>query len=142
MLSGVPQGSLMGPLLFVIYINDLPEIVKRIVKMFADDTKVYGPVSCLDDREEIQNDLYSMCDWSNIWQILFHVLKCKVIHYGRGNPEYSYFMNARELEAVTEEKDLGVLFQKDLKFSSHISQKINKTNSILATIKITFEYLD
>ena len=73
-----------------------------------------------------------MCDWSNIWQILFHVLKCKVINYGRGNLEYSYYMNARELEAVTEEKDLGVLFQKDLKFSSHISQKINKTNSILS----------
>ena len=66
---------------------------------------------------------------------LFHVLKCKVIHYGRGNPEYSYYMNDRELEAVTEEKDLGVLFQKDLKFSSHISQKINKADRMLAIIK-------
>ena len=83
-----------------------------------------------------------MCDWSNIWQILFHVLKCKVIHYGKGNPEYSYYMNSKGLESVSEEKDLGVLFQKDLKFSSHNSQKINKANSMLAIIKRTFEYLD
>ena len=70
--------------------------------------------------------MYSMCDWSNIWHILFNILKCKVIYYGRGSPEYTYYMNSTELEAVTEENDLGVLFQKDLKFSSHISQKMNK----------------
>ena len=120
----------MSPVLFVVYINDLPEVGKRILKIFADDTKVYGPVSCIGDAEEMQNDLYSMCDWSNIWQILFHVLKCMVIHYGRGYPECSYY--------VTEEKDLDVLFQKDLKYSSHISQKINKANSMLAIIKRTF----
>ena len=52
-LSWVPQGSVMDPVLFVVYIKDLPEVVKRILKMFADDTKVYGPVSCIADREEI-----------------------------------------------------------------------------------------
>ena len=63
------------------------------------------------------------------------------MHYGRGDPEYTYYINSIELGSVTEEKDLSVLFHKDLKFSSHISQKINKANTMLAIIKRTFEYL-
>ena len=141
-VSGVPQGSVLGPVLFVIFINDLPEAVHKIVKMFADDTKVYCPISDWSDKEELQEDLNSMCDWSDTWQLLFNVGKCKVIHYGKNNPEYTYYMKSNELSAAHEEKDLGVVFQRDLKFGSHISQKVNKANSMLGIIRKTFDFLD
>ena len=83
-----------------------------------------------------------MCDWSDTWQLLFNVGKCKVIHYGKNNPEYTYYMKSNELSAAHEEKDLGVVFQRDLKFSSHISQKVNKANSMLGIIRKTFDFLD
>ena len=75
--------------------------------------------------------------YKRIWQLLFNVGKYKVIHFGKDHPE-----RFKELSATYEEKDLGVVFQRDLKFRSHISQKINKANSMLGIIKKTFNFLD
>lgn len=137
--SGVPQGSVLGPVLFILYVNDIPDVVNTTVKIFADDTKVYAPST---DSDRLQTDLTSLCDWAKKWELTFNVDKCKVIHYGHRNPERQYFMNEKELKSASEECDLGVLFERDLKFSKHISAKINKANNILALINRTFEHLD
>lgn len=138
-ISGVPQGSVLGPVLFIIFINDLPDVVESIVKIFADDTKIYAPTS---KSDVLQNDLDALYDWSKLWDMKFNVNKCKQIHYGRNNPENVYTMNNIDIIKDEQEKDLGIIFQNDLKFSQHISSKINKANSILGLINRTFIFKD
>lgn len=138
-ISGVPQGSVLGPILFIIYINDLPEVVSSTVKIFADDTKLYNTDS---NNDILQQDLDALCTWADLWQLVFNVMKCKTIHYGRNNQDYQYTMKFEDIESVDEEKDLGVLFQQDLKFSNHISSKVNKANSVLSLILRSFDYIE
>ena len=116
-LSGVPQGSVLGPILFILYIHDLPEFVNSIVKIFADDTKNYNKDS---NSDTIQQDLEALCTWAQIWQLRFNVKKCKTAHYGKNNQVYQYTMNFEDIGTASEEMDLGITFQQDLKFSSHI----------------------
>ncbi|CAC5382992.1 unnamed protein product [Mytilus coruscus] len=104
-ISGVPQGSVLGPILFIIYINDLPDVVNNITKIFADDTKIYAPTA---KSDVIQGDLNALYTWSDLWDMKFNVDKCKTMHYGRDNPNHFYTMNDTELQEVNEEKDLGI----------------------------------
>lgn len=138
-ISGVPQGSVLGPILFIIYINDLPEIVSSTVKFFADDTKLYNKDS---NSDILQQDLDALFVWSKLWQLCFNVEKRKTIHFGRNNQNYQYTMQFDDIDSVDEEKDLGVIFQQDLKFSSHIATKVNKANSMLSLIVRTFEFIE
>ena len=65
--SGVPQGSALGPVLFIIYINYMPDILRKYCKMFADDAKLYSAIESTDDQEELQDDLFDSCDWGKAW---------------------------------------------------------------------------
>ena len=114
-VSGVPQGSVLGPVLVIIFINDLPEVVNSIVKIFADDTKLYN--------KDSNNDIIHL---GKIMAIEIQCEECKTVHYGRNNQQYQYTMNFEDIESDSEEKDLGVIFQEDLKFSSHIAEKSRK----------------
>jgi hypothetical protein len=105
--SGVPQGSVLGPLLFLIYINDIDEAVCNSLLKFADDTKVFSVVSDINDVNKLQNDLKNLCKWSEDWLMLFNVDKCKVMHLGSNNGKAKYVMNGKLLEEVIEERDLG-----------------------------------
>ena len=138
-ISGVPQGSVLGPILFIIYINDLPDIVTSKVKIFAHDTKLYNKDS---NSDIIQQDLDALFVWSKLWQLCFNIDKCKTIHFGRNNQNFQYTMNFEDIDTVEEEKDLGVVFQQDLKFSNHIATKVNKANSMLSLIVRTFQFIE
>ena len=113
-LSGIPQGSVLGPILFIIYINDLPDTLKGYVKMFADDTKVFSHIRDETDCAVLQHDLDRLSDWSEKWQLKFNVGKCGVIHYGHQKEECTYYMgdgdDRTNLIVRSEEKDLGVIF--------------------------------
>ena len=83
--SGIPQGSVLGPTLFIIYINDLPDVVNNICKLFADDTKLYAVVNNLEAQESLQSDIDNLTEWSSKWQLEFNTSKCKYMHLGTAN---------------------------------------------------------
>ncbi len=145
--SGIPQGSVLGPVLFVIFINDLPECVNSLVEMFADDTKIYSPLKGDTDRTSLQQDLHSLTDWAKTWQLRFNETKCKTLHLGNNNPNYDYAMRDETgdevtLETTELEKDLGVHIDPSLKFSKHTEIQVNKANRILGLIRRSYQYLD
>ena len=142
--SGIPQGTVFGPLLFVCFINDLPMSVQdSIVKMFADDTKLYRRISDPADCEDLQKDLDRLVSWSEEWQLSFNAKKCKVVHVGSAErPHFDYKMSAVILEESKGEKDLGVLVDDQLGFEDHIEQQVAKANRILGLIRRTYVHMD
>ena len=138
--SGVPQGSVLGPLLFIIYINDIDEgIVSRISK-FADDTKLGSDVSTPEKVEQLQLDLEKLGEWSDKWQMPFNATKCKVMHIGYRNPHSEYILQGKALESTDSEKDLGVVITNDLKFSKQCIAVEKKAQKLLGYIKRQFGY--
>ena len=141
-ISGIPQGSVLGPTLFVIFINDMPDVAQNCLKLFADDAKLYGTIRSEDDVISLQNDINNLTEWSKMWQLPFNVGKCKCMHIGKGKNHHSYQDDQNMLENVKEEKDLGVIFDNQLKFHMHTSASVKKANSILGIIKRLFVALD
>lgn len=142
-LSGIPQGSVLGPILFTIFINDLPDSIQSFCKVFADDTKIYNTsVNCT----TMQQDIYSLQEWSEKWNLYFNVDKCKVLHIGRNNPCLDYIMNVNDstckVKECKEEKDLGVTFDDNLSFDNHINNCINMANKMIGLIRRSFSFLD
>ena len=139
-LSGVPQGSVLGPLLFLIFINDLEfDILSPILK-FADDTKVFGRVSNSAQRQLLQVDLDKLCEWADSWQMEFNVDKCKAMHIGSRNKQFSYMMKGHQLDVVTTEKDLGVFISSNLKVAEHCYDAYCKANRMLGLVQRTVKH--
>ena len=143
-LSGVPQGSVLGALLFVIYINDMPENISSDLFLFADDTKFFRPINTLQDSWTIQKDLHLLELWSNKWLLKFHPDKCVVLRISLNSEveRYTYRLFNKEVKYVTEVKDLGITVDQHLRFREHMYTKVNKANSIMGTIRRTFKYLN
>jgi hypothetical protein len=144
-LSGVPQGSVLGPLLFLLFVNELPTWIVSNMKMFADDTKMWSKITSASDSVDLQNDLNRLADWSSIWQLKFNPDKCKVMSIGHKQAT-KYFMNdgtgPRQLEAVSEERDLGVYITVDLKPSTQCIKAAAKARRIVGMVKRNFKRLD
>lgn len=83
---------MLGPILFVVFINDLPDVVRNVVGIFADDTKLYGPVATDEGRRTRQDDINSLPDWSDKWLLNFNTSKCSAMHLGHNNPKCKYDM--------------------------------------------------
>ena len=143
--SGVPQGSVLGPLAFIIYINDLDEVVGNLLTIlckFADDTKLGKTITCDADRDELQESLDKLCKWSTDWCMRFNTDKCKVMHVGANNPQHEYFMFGDKLNKTNEEKDVGVIIQSNLKPSKQCAEAARKANQVLRQIMRAFHYRD
>jgi len=143
-LSGVPQGSVLGPILFLIFINDLDLAVKMInqVKKFADDTKLGHSVSNEMQRNELQQALNNLHEWAERWGMQFNVAKCKVLHCGHNNQHFEYTMNGTKLESVEEERDIGVTMSSCLKPASQCRKSAQTAQTVLSQLTRTFHYRD
>ena len=145
--SGIPQGSVLGLILFVLYINDLPENIVSNVYMLADDTKVFKMINSPNDQHTLQNDLDYLTSWSSEWLLQFHPDKCHLMTWEKQlQQEYAYKLKidntAHKLGEIEEQKDIGVIVDSNLEFDKHINQKINKANSIMAAIRRSFTTLN
>ena len=145
MISGIPQGTVLGPLLFVVYINDLLDNISSNGLMYADDTKIFREISSRADAEALQLDIQKLEEWTEKWLLRFHPDKCHVLSLGKiENTKHThrYQICDQEMEHVFEEKDLGITFDSDISFREHIANKINKANSITGLIRRSFTFLD
>jgi len=143
--SGVPQGLVLGPLLFVIFVNDLPDRITHHMKLYADDSKIIGIIKKESDSITLQEDIDRAVEWSHVWLLHFNVEKCKVMHVGRryNKSTYNYSManvdgTRRLLEETTVERDLGVMVSNDLNVRQQIESVASIANRMLGRLKKTF----
>ena len=145
--SGVPQGSVLGPILFLLYVNYLPSHIKNMCKIFADDLKLYlkiravtvaslaiGVSSCQRDIDRIQSVAAS-------WGLYFNICKCKGLRFHRRNIDWKplgaldrYYLDGREIEMVTSHKDLGILIDTSLRFHLHIRSIAAKASGLVSNL--------
>lgn len=138
-LSGVPQGSVLGPVLYILYTFDLPHSLQCNVRTFADDTKVFA--NPLIDYDRLQSDLNKIAAWSKEWLINLNASKCSVLHIGKRNPCRVYDLAGVKLVPVKSQIDLGVVITEDLKWEEHIFMITKKAKSLIYLIRKAFGIL-
>ena len=139
-MSGVPQGSVLEPLLFLTYINDLDDNITSKLLKFADDTKVVRKVNTDGDKQHLQNDLDKLVKWSKKWQMLLNFGKCKCLHTGHGNLDINDNIGDTVLGITVKETDLGITINADMKVSEQCGIAASKGNQILGLIRRIITY--
>jgi len=140
--SGVPQGSILGPLLFLLYINDMPSVsTSCTTALFADDAKCIKEILSQHDCVTLQNHLDKLYEWSVKWKMSFNPKKCKVLTVSRTNKfNFTYALNGVPLENVGTFRDLGVVVDKTLSWSPHIEGIISKAKKVCAMVRRSLGY--
>ena len=135
--SIIYQGSVLRPILFLAYINDLPEHVRSRVRLFADDTAMYLCISNISETNILQEDLYKLEKWEEVWDMSFNPSKCQVLHVTRLNTPIPsiYSLHNTELESISAAKYLGVTISDDLNWRTHIDIVTKKANQTLGFLK-------
>ena len=114
--SGIPQDSVLGPILFVIFINDLPDVIQVVMRLYADDSKLLGRVKAIEHVNRVQISLNNSATWADLWNMFYNFKNCHHLHIGNNFPETEYIMETPngpiKVEKVDCEKDLDVIFDR------------------------------
>ena len=141
-ISGVPQGSILGPLLLLVFINDLPDcVLNSTMLLFADDVKCSLPISSQFDCFLLQNDLDVLTVWSKHWNLCFNESKCSLVRFGfqkSSSSSHIYSINSCVIQNDSQHKDLGIIVSSDLSWTNHIRYIAAKAYKILALLRRTF----
>ena len=140
MLNGVPQGTVLGPIAFLIYVNNMLQAVGKevIIKLFSDDSKVYKLINSITDCLCLQRALFNLLMWSMLWQLKLNIDKCLVLLLGRANPMFVYTINATKLLAPDYVIDLGITLSKNLTFHENVCRMLADFYRKLFIIKKCF----
>ncbi len=137
--SGVPQGTVLGPILFLCHINDLPDMVNSSVRLFADDCLLYREIKNNNDHNKLQDDLTSLEKWADDWGMRFNAKKCYILSLKKKSDRY-YSLNNHVLEQVTSNPYLGLQIQEDLKWKEHITTVCKKASSTLGFLRRNLQH--
>ena len=139
MLLGVPQGSVLGPVLFLIFINDLPDNIRYSVRLFADDCVLYRNIHSRQDCLTLQEDLTSLGQWEADWQMKFNVAKCHSMRVTRHQHHkqilFDYSLHKQTLENVQLAKYLGITITDDMDWGQHVSEISSKATKTLGFLR-------
>ncbi|KAF2361543.1 Protein of unknown function DUF4817 [Trinorchestia longiramus] len=138
--SGVPEGSVLGPLLFIIYINNLDVGIISKINKFDDDTKLCHSAFTERDRATIQSDLNRLLQWSETWQMSFNIENWSVMHVGANNRHFQHTMYNIPIETVQQQRDLGVIVTENLKHDKQVEKSVKNASRILGFTARNFEY--
>lgn len=141
-LSGVPQGSVLGPTLFVIFIDDMVQETSSSIKLFADDAKVYRNIKTIQDTDFLQDDIYKLVDWAKRWQMRFNPSKCQTLHLGWRNERHMYSIDGVQINSTDCVRDLGVLVTETLDLQEHTRACVAKANRTLGILRRSFDHMD
>ena len=137
-------GSLLRPIIFIIYINDLAEHCHcgSDIYLYAGEAKLFSFIKCWEDSLALQKDLDNLTQWMDVWLLRLNIGKCKAVSYGR-RPKIctNYNISGEIIEKIESIKDLGVTFDNKLKFDDHINNKISTAYQMLGIVKRNFIYL-
>jgi ribonuclease P/MRP protein subunit RPP40 len=142
--SGISQGSVLGPALFIIYINDLPNEIASQMYLFADDTKLFRPIATTNDHQIFQNDVTQVSSWTDTWLLPLNEDKCATMHIGRHHPVQDIYLPGRNhpMKTSNSEKDLGIIFENTATFRQHINTQATKANRLMGSIRRSFNNLN
>ena len=141
--SGVPQGSVLGPGLFIIYVNDLMDGLKCQLEMYADDSKLFKEIKSVSDSVFVQDDLNYISQWTRDWKLYLNCKKCKLMQFGAKVPRYEYKIkdliteSSFSVKLSPEERDLGIIIKDDLKWDSQVNAA-TRANRMLGLLSRTF----
>ena len=137
LISEVLQGSVLGPTMFNIFVNDAHLVLKSSMTLYADDSKVIGPARTFEDTSQLQKDLDLLSMWAKSWLLTFNMSKGHVLHFGQKNINTTYSLYGQSLSPVLEECDLGVTVDNYPKFSTHAKKAAASASSSQGLIKRT-----
>ena len=135
--SGVPRGTVLGPTLFLIYINDIADNINSTIRLFADDSVVYRQINSPDDHRILQEDLQKLVERSKTWQMEFNVDKCAIMNFGtlRNIFKFNYKTKNQSLQVVKHHPYLGVELSDNMKYNLHIDSITSKASRVLGFVK-------
>ena len=137
-LSGVPQGSVLGPVLFLIFINDIAKSLHSSVRLFADDCLLYREIKSKNDQFLLQEDLNTLVNWSKTWGMQFNIKKCNILSITlkkKKKLSFTYKMEGQKVAGIRDTKYLGVTFTSDLKWDTHIANISSAANRMLGFLR-------
>ena len=139
--SGTPEGGILSPLLFCLYINDLPSVIKSHSLMYADDLKLFRCVRSAADSAALQEDLDRVAEWAETWKLSLNASKCKSMSVAlKRNPvQYAYTVRGTVLEKLDSMRDLGVILDSKLAFSAHVDSVVSKSRRALGVLMRSFQ---